>query len=218
MTTYIARHEVAPKTEEEWEQALAAWVPCRNVVCIDLSRFRYGCDREEDPLPPKVPPSAFASGWFGNPADNVAGPSSRPLIHHVSSDEYLDHNSYHHHSSSSNTRPQTPRSSFGSESGLPGLSSQDSTLAFGIAGTIGAPPTRGPSECARILASDDGRPGRLERARLREFYEREGWLPGPTPSRKTQIRRKQASSVFLSYGWFLHSQVQETAGNVWWRS
>ncbi len=39
---------------------------------------------------------------------------------------------------------------------------------------------------------EDSRSGDAERRRLREFFDREGWLPGPRPSKKTNVRRKRA--------------------------
>jgi hypothetical protein len=56
--------------------------------------------------------------------------------------------------------------------------------AFGAGGTIGAPPV-----CTKEDA--DRWDGAGERARLRAFYERERWLPGPEPAYRTKVRRRQ---------------------------
>ena len=61
-------------------------------------------------------------------------------------------------------------------------------MAFEIANTIGRP---GTSKIREHEEEDKGSAS-AERRRLREAYERTGWLPGPKPSRATALKRKRA--------------------------
>lgn len=56
--------------------------------------------------------------------------------------------------------------------------------AFGIAALIAHPPTH-------VAETEDWASGDAERRRLREYYAREGWLPGPKPGQKTRQRRRR---------------------------
>ena len=61
--------------------------------------------------------------------------------------------------------------------------------ASGIAYTVPQPPrprSTGPER------EGEKRTSEAERRKLREFYEKEGWLPAPQPSRVTRLRRKRA--------------------------
>lgn len=56
--------------------------------------------------------------------------------------------------------------------------------SFGAAGMISEPPVCNKSD-------EDKWDGRGERERLRSFYEKEGWLPGPLPSYNSKVRRRK---------------------------
>lgn len=83
---------------------------------------------------------------------------------------------------------KSSRGSFGSEDGIMMKDPICQHSALGIAYTVGAPP-RASSGCT---IENDSRSRQAERDQLREHYEREGWLPGPVPSRNTKLRRKRA--------------------------
>lgn len=61
---------------------------------------------------------------------------------------------------------------------------------FGIAALIGSPP---------ILQAEqpDRDAGETERRRMRDHYEREGWLPAPSPGHRLSKRRKRMMQVIL---------------------
>jgi hypothetical protein len=58
-------------------------------------------------------------------------------------------------------------------------------MKFGIACTVTKPPVHVFDEEDEELSSE------LERQWMREFYEKEGWLPGPRPSKATLENRKR---------------------------
>jgi hypothetical protein len=58
-------------------------------------------------------------------------------------------------------------------------------LRLGIASTVAKPPVHVFDEEEEDLSSES------ERKWMREFYEREGWLPGPRPSKATLENRKR---------------------------
>lgn len=86
------------------------------------------------------------------------------------------------------------RGSFGSEgctspSDVRCLDPNSQCPASGIAYTVPQPPrprSTGPER------EGEGRSSEAERQKLRDFYEKEGWLPAPQPSRVTRLRRKRA--------------------------
>jgi hypothetical protein len=61
--------------------------------------------------------------------------------------------------------------------------------AFGIGGMISAPPVM----CAADMSGrkKDEWDAAHERRRLREMYERDGWLSGPKPAWRTKVRRRK---------------------------
>jgi hypothetical protein len=58
-------------------------------------------------------------------------------------------------------------------------------LKLGICNTVTKPPVHVFDEEEEDISSDS------ERKWMRAFYEREGWLPGPRPSKATLERRKR---------------------------
>jgi hypothetical protein len=61
--------------------------------------------------------------------------------------------------------------------------------AFGVGGMISAPPVM----CAADMSGrkKDEWDAAQERKRLREYYEREGWLQGSKPAWRTKVRRRK---------------------------
>lgn len=148
---------------------------------------------------------------------NMSYFAGRLLHHQESGDDFDEFSSYFpgpkrqgsHHSASSHssahagpsrnmTVPILPshsrsaRESFGSDScaspmdiGVPDVKD---TAALDIAYTINGPRAR---SCTPAT-DEETRSGDAERLKLREFYEAEGWLPGPKPSKTTSLRRKRA--------------------------
>lgn len=68
---------------------------------------------------------------------------------------------------------------------------QSRRQAWGLVGTLTAPPVK---KCE----GQDWANGDEERRRLREFYETEGWLPGPRAGHRSLIRRRKVMSVAWS--------------------
>ena len=88
---------------------------------------------------------------------------------------------------------RTTRGSFGSENNvsptdMSSPESKDTSAALGIAFPLAGPHAR----ASTPGPDDDLRNSDAELRKLRDFYESEGWLPGPKPSRVTRLRRKRA--------------------------
>lgn len=130
---------------------------------------------------------------------------SGPLIHHADSSDSLDNicpgerrrSSSIYRSKSTSTagpsgsqlRGSSERSgSFGSacsDTDVKELLNRDYKHTLGVGSTVGKPPVHVFDEDEEALSSE------LERQALREFYEREGWLRCPRPSKATLDARKR---------------------------
>jgi hypothetical protein len=119
------------------------------------------------------------------------------LIHRADSCDSLDNicpgerrgsSSSHQQRARDNSR-STRRSSIGSVDSDGGrednLLDPNHRLRLGIASTITKPPVHVFDEEEEELS------GESERKWMREFYEKEGWLPGPRPSKATLENRKR---------------------------
>lgn len=127
--------------------------------------------------------------------------SRSPLLHRADSSDSLDNicPGERRGSSSTTLRMRTgsrstepdrqQRSSFGSIDS-DGVGKEDELLdpnykrKFGIACTVTKPPVH-------VFEEEEELSSELERKWMREFYEREGWLPSPRPSRATLENRKR---------------------------
>lgn len=122
------------------------------------------------------------------------------LIHHADSSDSLDNicpGERRGSSTSHQTRPRDdsrstdhpPRSSFGSVNSdgveKDNLLDPNHKLKLGIGCTVTKPPIHVFDEEEEDTSSE------MERRWMREFYEREGWLPGPRPSKTTLENRKR---------------------------
>jgi hypothetical protein len=74
---------------------------------------------------------------------------------------------------------------------MAGTDRKDTSATAGTACTDYGPRGR----CPTPELDEDARSSDAERRKLREFYECEGWLPGPNPSKVTRLRRKRAVYV-----------------------
>jgi hypothetical protein len=129
--------------------------------------------------------------------------SRSPLLHRADSSDSLDNicPGERRRSSSAHSRTRAgsrstdadrlPRSSFGSVDSE-GVGREEHNLLdpdykrkFGIASTVCKPPVQVFDEEEEELTSES------ERRWMREFYEREGWLPGPRPSKTTLELRQR---------------------------
>jgi len=119
-----------------------------------------------------------------------------PLIHRADSSDSLDNicpgerrgSSTSHQLRARDGSRSTRRSSIGSvdSDGLQeNLLDPNYKLKLGIGATVAKPPVHVFDEEEEDLSSES------ERQWMREFYEREGWLPGPRPSRATLENRKR---------------------------
>jgi hypothetical protein len=126
-----------------------------------------------------------------------------PLIHRADSSDSLDNicpgerrdsDSSHQLRARDGSR-STRRSSVGSvdSDGLGGkeenLLDPNHKLKLGIGCTVAKPPVHVFDEEEEDLSSES------ERKWMREFYEKEGWLPGPRPSKATLENRKRTVYV-----------------------
>ncbi|KAK8858668.1 hypothetical protein IAR55_002897 [Kwoniella newhampshirensis] len=168
MASVIPRHEVAPVTEVQWDNALKA----------------YGRDRDE-----KV-----ASSSTSRTPSPQHRPPSRPLVHHGDSDDSLEERMGYPSGSSqsSSQRPLESPALVENDDDTPTEEVKQQVrpplLAFDTAATIKAP-ARASSDQAED--QDDIRSGANERWRLREFYRQHGWLPGPSPCLVTRSQRRR---------------------------
>ena len=93
------------------------------------------------------------------------------------------------------TTPRSHRGSFDSEDSGAGQTvdaayAGPSSFTSPIVPTIVGP--RRPTAPAPEVLEEERRSSEAEKTRLRDFYEKEGWLPAPNPSRKTKIKRMRA--------------------------
>ena len=154
----------------------------------------------------------FWSNPFQSAPECIAGPSTRSLVHEkeqldLARDTPSGVNGHGELASDSgknsglvskdNLAPNSddafndiqPRGSFESDGSL--IADRESGSRNGTAGGDIIAPRESPNP-VRKHHDPTRRSGRAERLRLREAYERNGWLPGPEPSRKTWLRRKRA--------------------------
>lgn len=125
--------------------------------------------------------------------------SGSPLLHRADSSDSLDNicpgerrGSTSRLRAGSRSTDAQQRSSFGSvdSEGLAKEEAQDLLdpnykMKFGIACTVTKPPVHVFDE------EDENTSSEAERRWMRDFYEREGWLPGPRPSKATAENRKR---------------------------
>ncbi|WWD18560.1 hypothetical protein CI109_103013 [Kwoniella shandongensis] len=173
MSSLIPRHEIAPVTDSEWNEALEI----------------YGRDRDE----------AVASSSRTPSPHRRQSLSSRPLVHHGDSDDSITSTTRRKSTtlSPSIASPDPMNAALDpsfngnddvdTPTGL-GQNTRPPLLAFDTAVTIKAPLTTGQYHDDY---EDDVRSGFSERLRMREFFEREGWLPGPEPCVETRKKRRR---------------------------
>jgi hypothetical protein len=129
--------------------------------------------------------------------ENYSTKTDNHLIHRADSCDSLDNicpgerrgsSSSHQQRARDNSR-STRRSSIGSVDSDGGreenLLDPDHKLRLGIGITVAKPPVHVFDEEEEELS------GESERKWMREFYEKEGWLPGPRPSKATLENRKR---------------------------
>ena len=159
----------------------------------------FGRDREDSPSP------STSDAHYASPGTYP----SRRHLHHADSSESLDcrlarkdagsqdpevgpKGSTAGSSASAQLGPpidiqRSPRSSFGSES-IPSAAKR--TDSFEIAYTVDIP--RDPCAAVCEATEEEKGSGHGTRAKIRAFYEENGWLPAPVPARRTRLHRKRA--------------------------
>ena len=169
----------------------------------------YALDRDKDPA------SRNISGWLDDARGSTeAGPSrpTRPLLHVTDSDDRLDDGHNFSARAPVGNSPLRPRPSQPTGDGTAaaaahlaphGMAVQPSTRGSVYSGStmsndaaeesyVPAIPSGSiPCPSAPSTEADDC-PGTYERKRLRKFWEANGWLPGPLPSKEVRVKRRKA--------------------------
>ncbi|WVQ65701.1 uncharacterized protein L199_003879 [Kwoniella botswanensis] len=183
--------EKPPSTDEEWEEALKC----------------YARDRERgEPVETKIVQDTSQQRWAVSSlpaAQDMTAVSKPPLVHHGDSDDSFNANigiPFH--------RPENIPGPFKhietvvevpvdiqryDNKKLSDMTEKEQSaemhpipLAFDTSRT--GPGKRDESD----FHDDDDRSPKMERRRMKEFYLKEGWLPGPIPSKPTRLKRRRA--------------------------
>ncbi|WWD04951.1 hypothetical protein V865_003022 [Kwoniella europaea PYCC6329] len=188
--------ERPPSTDKEWEEALKCYARDR--------------EREETPKSPNVEDTSQHHWSVTEPPPTQGEDPSRsqpckpPLVHHGDSDDSLDAGMggipftkpenipgpFKHIEVAAETQPHLDewddqdRSDSGGHNHSVGLN--PIPLAFDIARTAPDP------KLENNFQEVNARSAQNERNRMRTFYTKEGYLPGPSPSRQTRLRRRRA--------------------------
>ncbi|WVF68925.1 hypothetical protein IAT40_003699 [Kwoniella sp. CBS 6097] len=185
----LTHREKAPVTDEEWDRELACYARDREKRSSTSSsssadQRNVGSTRDSKWVPAVPPPQ---------------GPFVRPLVHHGDSDESLEHGGVadrtgHIPCPMDEVEPTTMDihppfdgvTAAGNTNDHPQPPIKPEPLAFDTARTARDAVENGDEE------SDDSRSAEAERRRMRRFYEKHGWLPGPIPSKAFRLRRRRA--------------------------
>ncbi|OCF54830.1 hypothetical protein L486_07485 [Kwoniella mangroviensis CBS 10435] len=187
----IPCNEYPPSTDEEWEEALKCYArdrergePAETKIVQDTSQQRWAV-------------SSLSAG------QDMTVASKPPLVHHGDSDDSFNADigiPFH--------RPDNIPGPFKhietvleapvdilqyDDKKLSDITEKEQSaqihpipIAFDTSRT--GPGKRDESD----FQNDDTRSAEMERRRMKEFYHREGWLPGPLPSRATRLKRRRA--------------------------
>ncbi|WVR06437.1 hypothetical protein IAU60_003468 [Kwoniella sp. DSM 27419] len=180
----IPHQEQAPQSEEEWAQQLGVYAKDRELPGSSSRSNSQSTSQQQ--WAAVVPP----------PQD----PHVRPLVHHGDSDESIERGKvpFVLCNEEDHARNQVEPATLDINPPFEGITSSDPSS--GVSPPI--EPTPIAFDTAKTAEDDkdknndhdddDTRSASAERARLRAFYEAEGWLPGPQPCKTTRLRRRRA--------------------------